>query len=528
MKLNIDANVIKSPINNDFVIADHIQLETDNLSITLNAMDFNVPINNVNIGAAPTFNYEGREKTGNWMAYWVNVKAKDLIELYPHVHARQPGMMRNQTPYDFQLMIGHGIEALKPFERDPSQPERRYVEVLAMEAGSEELAIRQVLSVLAGQLLTSHRYSAHTVSMIDVHVAEQLIQLGMTHFKSGDIKVNGALITSEGILQTERLWRLGNEGLGKLKLKQTLVVKQTSPHTRMTTMIPFDQHLVTNIDGKSSPTNNWMYNNSGYFAGQPGGINQMTQPGGHMFSDPNHGRMQMQPGHLFGQQNGFGQMGMGQLVVSDTLQRMASFSLTEQEADAAAREGKIDMMQHMTYIKALRDRNQAGEAGHPIRNDGMVMNMQNTGSAHYSQEVQQQAQFRGSPGDINSDLVKEASANKAMAYSFASTLDDVRNRSLSDSDLGPRNEEISLRGNVTHIEVWPVLVTEDEASVVKEDRCNAYGVYRHEEQGKIMAAVHVGDFLTGEEAVTYANKLGKFFGVPVEDYVSKAPTEAEE
>ncbi len=149
MKLNIDANVIKSPVNKDFLIADRIQLETDNLSIMLNAMDINIPINNYT-DSQNTFKYEGAQKQGNWASYWVNVKAKDLIELYPHVHAHQAGSVSNQTPYDFQFTIGNGLEAPSLYERNPSEPEKRYVEILGIEAGSEELAVRQILSIVAG------------------------------------------------------------------------------------------------------------------------------------------------------------------------------------------------------------------------------------------------------------------------------------------------------------------------------------------------------------------------------------------
>ncbi|ANH52278.2 hypothetical protein FDH97_gp180 [Erwinia phage vB_EamM_Deimos-Minion] len=99
------------------------------------------------------------------------------------------------------------------------------------------------------------------------------------------------------------------------------------------------------------------------------------------------------------------------------------------------------------------------------------------------------------------------------------------NRSLVESDLGPRNEDTPIRGKVKYIEVAPVLITEDSASIVNDGSHNAYGVYRREELGGGNLAVHIGDFLDGGLAVAYATKMGKFFNVDVEDYVSPAPAE---
>jgi len=472
MKLNIDANVIKSPLQSEFVIADRIQLETDSLSIMLNAIDINVPINNINTGTFNEFRYEGRQKEGNWMAYWVAVKAKDLIELYPHIHAHLPGAVRNQTPYDFQMSIGYGIEPLKAFERDPNQPASRYIEVNAVEAGSEELAVRQVLSAVAGQLLTSHRDNAHFVNMISVHIAEQLIHLGMTHFKQGDLKFNGFLRTHNGLVQTERMWRLGNPGTGKLSLRQTLLTQQTGPNTRTTHLVNADDHQVYGIDGKYEQPNGSM--NAGFMPGfnsftggnqghynTPGYAQQYGMPAGPLSSDgPNYQPMNMPM--QFGMEPGMNPM--------------------QQLANSAPNQSVT-----MPGVKPLME--------------------------HTPEELRKL--MPSMYGNV-SDKVETA------------PVPAINNRTLTESDLGPRNEDTPIVGKVVSIEVAPVLITEDTASVVTDGSHNAYGVYRREKQDDTTLAVHIGDFLSADLAVKYAIKMGKFFNVYVDDYVSAPPVEANE
>lgn len=478
MKLNIDANVIKSPLQEEFVIADRIQLETDNLSIMLNAVDINVPINNINTGGFAKFSYEGRQKEGNWMSYWVNVKAKDLIELYPHVHAHKPGAVSQQTPYDFQLTIGHGIEARNQFGRDPNQPEDRYVEVYAMEAGSEELAVRQVLSVLAGQLLTTHRANAHIVNMVGVHIAEQLIQLGMTHFKQGDIKFNGHLHTHSGLVQTERLWRLGNPGTGKLSLRQTLLTEQVGPNTRTTHLIGLDEHQIFGVDGKYQHSLNgnngmgMMYSNP-WVPGMPQPHQQMMQP-------------QMYPPqqHMMPQSGGMPDFQQMQMMQQS---RPAPISLQQANLIVLGKRGGLGQAEAEAFAAWGIEQVKAGNEP-----------------------------FWGTAVEKWKSSLDTKESNEVPASN---------NRSLSESDIGPRNEDTPIHGEVMYIEVVPVRLTEDEASIVTDGSQNAYGVYRRESQGGITPAVHVGDFLTPSEAVEYGSKLGRLFGVPTEDYVSPAPAD---
>ncbi|AUG86282.1 hypothetical protein FDJ23_gp175 [Erwinia phage vB_EamM_Desertfox] len=393
------------------------------------------------------------------MSYWVNVKAKDLIELYPHVHAHQAGAVSNQTPYDFQLTIGHGIEAHKLFERDTNQPESRYIEMYGVEAGNDELAVRQVLSALAGQLLTTHRANAHFVNMVGVHIAEQLIQLGMTHFKQGDIKFNGFLKTHSGLVQTERLWRLGNPGTSKLSLRQTLLTQQIGPNSRTTHLINLDEHHVYGIDGKYQ---------------QPSGGNGSGMMNTNSFIPGQQQQMMMQPEGYPSQQFGYGippqhQMGMNNNGFMN--------NLNYQQMQPQFGEGLRKKLPGMAELNVLLGRTQAG-TDLPESMDGL------------HQQV---------PA--------------------------VNNRSLVESDLGPRNEDTPIRGKVKYIEVAPVLITEDSASIVNDGSHNAYGVYRREELGGGNLAVHIGDFLDGGLAVAYATKMGKFFNVDVEDYVSPAPAE---
>lgn len=478
MKLNISANIIKSPLHDEFVIADRIQLETDSLSIMLNAVDINVPIDNINTGTYGRFSYEGRQKEGNWMSYWVNVKAKDLIELYPHIHAHQPGMVRNQTPYDFQLTIGHGIEVSKLFERDPNQPESRYIEMYGVEAGNDELAVRQVLSALAGQLLTSHRANAHLVNMVGVHVAEQLIQLGMTHFKQGDIKFNGFLKTHSGLVQTERLWRLGNPGTSKLSLRQTLLTQQTGPNSRTTHLINLDEHHVYGIDGKYQ---------------QPSGGNGSGMMYANSFMPYQQSPMMMQPQGYPTQPFGPGIPPQQQMGVNNN-GSMNNLPYVQPQFDGMGSD----------FHQAVRSVQQMAE-NHP---NGMI----SAGSENQLTEMNN-ALYKGmglSAGKVDQQVPA------------------VNNRSLVESDLGPRNEDTPIRGKVKYIEVAPVLITEDSASIVNDGSHNAYGVYRREELGGGNLAVHIGDFLDGGLAVAYASKMGKFFNVVVEDYVSPAPAETNE
>ena len=461
MKLNIDANVIKSPLQSEFLIADRIQLETDNLSIMLNAIDINVPINNINTGTFNEFRYEGRQKEGNWMAYWVNVKAKDLIELYPHIHAHQPGMVRNQTPYDFQMSIGYGIESRNSFEQDPSQPETRYIEVHAVEAGSDELAVRQVLSALAGQLLTTHRDNAHFVNMINVHIAEQLIHLGMTHFKQGDVKFNGFLRTHSGLVQTERLWRLGNPGTSKLSLRQTLLTQQTGPNTRSTHLVNVDDHQVYGIDGKYEQPNGSM--NAGLM---PGFNPLMGGNQGHYNTPP----YVQQAGYPYGMPTGQ-QIPDGPNYHQMNMQMQFGMNPMQQLANSAPNQSVT-----MPGVKPLME--------------------------HTPEELRKlMPSMYGNASDK-----PEAAHPEVAAW---------RNRSLSESDLGGRDTTTPIQGKIEQIEVEAVRIGEDSVEVVEVDKCNAYAVYRRERAGKCAMAVSVGDFLNLPEASEYAAELSQKYEVPV-------------
>lgn len=500
MKLNINANIIKSPLQSEFVIADRIQLETDSLSIMLNAVDINVPIDNINTGTYGRFSYEGRQKEGNWMSYWVNVKAKDLIELYPHVHAHQAGAVSNQTPYDFQLTIGHGIEAHKLFERDTNQPESRYIEVHGVEAGNDELAVRQVLSALAGQLLTSHRANAHLVNMVSVHIAEQLIQLGMTHFKQGDIKFNGFLKTHSGLVQTERLWRLGNPGTSKLSLRQTLLTQQTGPNSRTTHLINLDDHHVYSIDGKYQ---------------QPNGGNGSGMMYTNSFMPYQQSPMMMQPQGYPTQPFGPGIPPQQQMGVNNN-GSMNNMNYQQMQVQPQLGEGLRKKLPGMAELNVLLGRTQAG-TGFPESMDGLHQHVKDYPNGFFSATSEDQIT------EMNNALYNGMGLS---AGKVDQQVPAINNRSLVESDLGPRNEDTPIRGKVKYIEVAPVLITEDSASIVNDGSHNAYGVYRREDLDGNNLAVHIGDFLDGELAVGYAIRMGKFFNVDVEDYVSPAPADA--
>jgi hypothetical protein len=476
MKLNIDANTIKSPLNEEFVIADRIQLETDNLSIMLNAMDINIPINNANDLALGKFNYEGRQKEGNWMSYWVNVKAKDLIELYPQVHAHLPGQARNQTPYDFQLTIGHGIQVTSKSDKIwSSDPEKRFVEVYAMEAGTPELAVRAVLGTLAEQLLKPNRDNAHIVNMVGVHIAEQLIHLGMTTFKQGDIKVNGFLETHSGLVQAERMWRLGNPGTSKLSLRQTLLTQQTGPNTRTTHLIGPNEHQVYRIDGK--------YEHNQQAMMQP---QHLAQNATHLgFSVQGYPHAQMQP-------------------PSVELSMMAAGMLSESEACDAHQAGKIDFNQLTTYLMSRR--NQMPSGVHPSQSAQIGMTPRG-----YAQDINPAIIGHPTPtsyaqglGSLIKMISGEEVSHEVPAY---------HNRTLNDDDLGGRDNNTPIKGAIVSIEVSPVLITEETANRVIDGTENAYGVYRREKSDGIAFAVHVGDFLTSAEATAYGDQLAKKYSV---------------
>ncbi|QZA70956.1 hypothetical protein AH06_184 [Erwinia phage AH06] len=462
MKINIDANVIKSPVNSEFLIADRIQFETDNLVIMLNALDINVPINNPSVGFG-AFNFEGREKQGNWMSYWVNVRAKDLIELYPQVHAHTPGHIRSQTPYDFQFTIGHGVDR-SPYDRryvqpGVSDPEKRYVEVLGVEAGSEELAVRQILSIVAGQLLTSHPQNARVVDMVNVHVAEQLIQAGMTHFKSGDIKLAGVLMAHDGPIQTERLWRLGNPGEGKLTLKHTLLTRQTGSHSRITNLIPAEQHEIQRIDGKYE--------------------HNTTSGGMAMNMQPDRAMMQMHQQQQMYPQTQMPGMQPGGYPHMQPQNRMLLATTPLQLANLIA----------LAYREGLDKADAEAFAQWGI------------------------AQLQA--GDELPGYTAIAQWKQSLKAQGSDAVPNYCNRSLSDRDMGGRDTTTPILGKIEQIEIEAILIGEDSVEVVSEDRCNAYGVYRRERQGKSAIAVSVGDFLKSGEATDYAVSLAEKYDVAV-------------
>ncbi|ANJ64986.1 hypothetical protein SPECIALG_176 [Erwinia phage vB_EamM_Special G] len=146
------------------------------------------------------------------------------------------------------------------------------------------------------------------------------------------------------------------------------------------------------------------------------------------------------------------------------------------------------------------------------RGHGFFQPCHNSGLSHDSWMRQQAAMQMNAMGSV-----AQYGLN-AMNYQQASTQHEVpayHNRSLSESDLGGRDGVTPIKGRIEQIEIEAIRIEEESVEVVSEDRCNAYGVYRRERQGKIAMAVSVGDFLNSAAATDYAIHLAEKYDVQV-------------
>lgn len=454
MKVEYTIETIPSPVTAGQLIINKMTLDTPTLNINVFAAAVDVTIQSRAMGG-------GTGNLDRHMSYDVVIKPKDLLAKYPARHSNN---------YITEMSIGPFVE---PNNSMGSIKEARWVQIISMESDTEFGAAKHVFAGIFNQLLRTHPHAANIVTQLSSHICNQLLDLGAVTIPNGDFKTSRFVVIQGKEMLAERLWRVHGSCL---TLKQTLLTEQLNLHTRQTHLIPANAHHVYELDGEITYP-------SGGVQNMGGGFNQLQVTGGAAAQMRQQQQMYpqtqmpgMQPGGYPQQLSG---MQPGGYPHMQPLNRMLLATTPLQLANliAFAKHEGLDKADAEAFAQWGIAQLQAGDElpGY-------------TAIAQWKQSLKAQG------------------SDAAPSYC---------NRSLSDRDMGGRDTTTPILGKIEQIEIEAILIGEDSVEVVSEDRCNAYGVYRRERQGKSAVAVSVGDFLKSGEATDYAVSLAEKYDVAV-------------